>query len=50
MPICKGHALPRAILCVDPPGRDLTQFTMKVLTEHGSSFTTAARRGIVSAI
>jgi len=50
MPICEGYALPRATLRLDPAGRDLMQFVMKVSPERGYSFTTTAERGIVRAV
>jgi len=50
MPIREGYALPRATLRLDPPGRDLTKFVMKVLTVRGYLLTTTTERAIVRTV
>jgi actin-related protein len=45
--VAEGLVLPHAMQRVDLAGRDLTEYMMKLLTERGYSFSTAAEREIV---
>ena len=50
VPIFDGYSLPHAVIRLDLAGRDLTEFMMKLLTETGMRFLTAAEKEIVKAI
>ena len=42
VPVYEGHAVSHAITRLDVAGRDLTDYMMKIITEGGDAFTTAA--------
>jgi actin len=50
VPIHDGYVIPRGVQRLDLAGRDLTNYLMKILTERGHSFVTAADRLIVNDI
>ncbi len=47
VPIYEGYAIPRKIYPCNIGGRNLTDYLMKILIEHGYSFITTAERDIV---
>jgi len=47
VPVYEGFSAPHAISRYDIGGRDITNYTMKILAERGYEFTTIAKREIV---
>ncbi|KAH8774703.1 actin family [Diaporthe sp. PMI_573] len=47
VPIYEGFSMPHAISRINMAGRDLTDYTMKLLSERGYPFSTSAEREIV---
>jgi actin-related protein len=48
--IYEGYALPHSVTRLPVAGRDLTDFLMKMLTEHGYDFTTIAHREVAELV